>query len=188
MDTAAATIRLSEGVIESSKYAAGFEWAQNYSDVDMAEIYETDINTVYPDIYEKGGATKTEGVVYLNANDQGVRIHFNIDEKVDSDRDITITFPYSRFDTENDVVPTTKTYKQAKTDGSEVGLTTTWNDIAGPNLPAEVANTYNKYVLTIPAANVNSDSLCQVYWYLDDADGAYYIYNCSVKYYIKRDV
>ena len=148
----------------------------------------TDINAVDVPMFEQGGAEKIEGVIVMNANDEGVRIHFYISPQVDDTKDITLTFPYQRGDAENDVVPTTKTYTKIVLDGTVGAVTTVWDDIAGPNLPAEAGGKRNKYQLTISAADITTNTLIAISWFLNDADGSYYIYNCNIEYTTKRAV
>ena len=184
-DLAVNEITLSEGLIESSKYAAGFEKPQNYQDTYAAEIYETDKITVVCGLFVGGGATREAGYIILD--DAGEQVHFTfyIPDTVDNDKDIIINFAWLRGDNNNDTVAILRDVIGFACDGSG-DSDVVFNDAT--TLPACLTLKYMHDTWTIPAADVHNNYVYKCVLELNEAAREINMVNIEIQYYIKRSV
>lgn len=181
-DTATSVITLSEGLLEGSKYAAKYEKSFEESNVYASEIYETDINTVYPELYDTNGTELSDGID-LNAVGKSVNFQLYIPSTVDPNRNIIITWLYSRVDVGGGSIDIQK-YGIDITLGG--GSDTFWPSIAD-TLDGETQD-YFKKIWTINNTNVNDDHLYKFRLILNEADREIIVHLVCVQYYIKRSV
>ena len=85
-------IILSEGMIESSKYAAVYELPENYNDSFASEIYETDIITPNLNLLPFGGSEGPYGIATIKT--QYAMAWFYLPPNVDDGRDLIIDFVF----------------------------------------------------------------------------------------------
>ena len=188
MDTAAATIKLSDGVIESSKYAAGFEWAQNYSDSDMAEIYETDIITTDIRFIPINSVESWKGYLLGGSTGGSVIFYWLIDEQVDDTKDIVFTWTYACIDgVTGATIDGTLDISTRKTDGTE---RTTWDveEGLGVSLPSDDDGDedIHKFSYILVAADFEASNQICVWLSITEANSQIYLQGVTAKYYIKR--
>ena len=188
MDMATSVLVLSEGLMEESKYAAAYERPENYNDSYAAEIYETDINTVYPDIKPIGGAVFGQGAgtdygIVCNANLEGMVSYFNIDEKVDEDRGVEIKVFWTRDDVGGDTITGVFSIHRRPTDGSAV-----WASVIGstPEFNACASGRGEKHESSLNTVTNNYEY--RVFLYLSEFGKGITVTEVSVRYYIKRSV
>ena len=188
MDTGAATIKLSDGVIESSKYAAGFEWAQNYSDSFASEIYETDIITVYPNPRAdtvSGASIDVYGRIQLDGNGDSMLWTAYLDDKIDSTLPMTLTIVYFRVDTDGDTITGNSTVVAIATSG-----VSTSESVINDNTAWEACATgqTRKMQYTLPAANISPEDYIGGNFQMLEAGKDIRISVVSLRYYIKRSL
>ena len=183
-DTAAASIVLSEGLVETSKYSAGFEKPQNFSDTYASEIYETDINTVYPQV-STTGAAQTDGKFVLT-NGESVFITFYIPTTIDSSRPISIHISALRVDAGADTITCSKFLARIPCDNTS-DQSLIWNNIAHTWL-GTTQNREEAMELTISASDVYEDNRYQFGYTINEAGKELNVYNVVIQYYIKRSV
>lgn len=192
LDTMAATIVLSEGLLERSKYAGRIERPQNYSDTDWAEIYDTDINTVYPDMKPYKTATTGAGAsadygIRADALFEGVVSYIIIDEKVDTTRDIELKWAWTREDANADTITGGRTIHARPIDGSQPGWTNKDTDL-NIELAACATNRGQVYEHTLVAANIVAGYEYKFILEIREANRDITLTSFTIRYYIKRSI
>lgn len=175
-------LTLSEGVIESSKYANYYEKALENTNAFAAEIYETDINTVYLEMYVDNGAT-TEGFgVRLNAVGEEMKCNVLVDDKVDPTRKMFITISWLRIDVEDDTISAVldidRWPRGAGVQNVEHLLPITLNACADQEM--------EYYTYEMSPSDVNAGNSYTIALQMDEVDRSIIIRVVAVRYYVKR--
>ena len=186
LNTNLAIITLSEGLIESSKYASNFERAEEYNNTIAAEIYETDINTIQLNMYPAAGAVYTVLGVELEpaGPNESAHAHFYISDKVDPARDITITFVFQGVGvtTVDGLLSITKQKTEGDRDTSGVEANLNFD-----NTFTEILGTISKDY-TLVAADITNDYNYFITYENDDNADTIFLSLIQVVYHIKRTV
>jgi len=185
MNTNSAIITLSEGLIEESKYSATFERPEDYVNTFAAEIYETDIINIFPDMMAGTGAVWTSFGLELDADGDYIIHFFHIDDTIDSNRDIIVEWVWKRIDGNNDTVGAELVVTAFEMGGAGVESIEVLTDIT---LPACAANQYNKYTYTLANADVHNNYQYYFAFMLDEAARTLRMTNIKITYYQKRSV
>ena len=187
-DLAASIIVLSDGLVELSKYAQRYERPENYNDSYAAEIYETDINTVYPGIMPGAGAAFGLGAggdygVVLNTNLDFVVSYFFIDTKVDESRGVEIKIFWTRDDANNDTLFGSWSVNRRPIDGSAA-----WASAGGSveDFDACVSGRGEHHPISL--STVEADYEYRVFLNLNEVARSMTITSVVVRYYIKREL
>ena len=183
-DTALSTIVLSEGIIEGSKYAAGFEKAQNYSDTDMGMIADTDVVHLVMPGWSLLGSTQAQFYVQV-ANTQGVVYNFTTDDNLDVSREIVLKLPFKRIDAGADTVDIQVYLDYWELDGSD--KTFVWDAVAD-TLPAVAVGKFGKKEFTIPANTLPADASVDFYFTINEVGKVIRAHPITYKYHFKRSV
>ena len=188
-DLATATIVLSEGLVEKSKYAQRFERAEDFSDSDMSEIYETDIITFDLNL-----------IPYLGASDHGFGVDtikgeycyawFYISSNIDEARDITIDFIFKNgvhgARTTDGLLLVAKYPVDGDFTSTIIDANIGFDGIFGED------GGYYRNTHTIASSDVTSDYLYLLQWVNNETDNGnattMYVTNISITYYIKRSL
>ena len=185
LNTNLAIITLSEGLIESSKYAATFERAEEYNNTLATEIYETDIVTFSMFMYAGGGASYTGDGITCATNEY-IRVKFYSATDLDASRDIEIRFAWydntgggTTIDGELDI-------ERYACDGG----TDSTNIETSLNFDFTTTGAFGGYidqVYTLSASDIVADTMFDIKWTNKDATTTT-VMLVQTKYYIKRSV
>ena len=187
-DTAVSTIVLSEGLLEKSAFAQRYEEAYEEVNTIASEIYETDINTVYPSMHPLSttaygtGAGGDVGFV-INAIGEEVIFHFYLADYLDPSRDVIITITYTRDDANSDAFNYWFTVNRMPCDASQSDPTAVTSGAVGCDAADQGEG--EKYQYTLSSANVVADNDYYVVFWRNDARDIT-VRTCTVRYYVKR--
>ena len=182
-----AYITLSEGLIEESKYSATFERPENYVNSFASEIYETDINTVFPELFalSGSGSTKVNDYIVMNAAAESGGFTFDLTPYIDDSRDIIIMFSFKRVTADAGTVGGLFNIGYASLDGGTIaGIAV---DVV-LDCPGGDANQYETASYTLDSADVHANSHYLGWWTLNEAAREVHLVRVSLIYYTKRSV
>ncbi len=178
-------IIMSEGMIETSKYAAAYERSEEYTDSYASSIYATEISTVALALYPRlGAATVDNGGVQMNTIAELCESTFYVGDNIDENRDIKITCTF--------LITTLAADGRVNIVYNIVGKKTDCtNTTAGfltgnTDLSCELQAVFTRHELTLLAAQVNSNTFYSVDIGLNDNVADITLYNISVEWYTKR--
>jgi len=157
-------------------------------------IYNTDINTVYPDIIPIPptaygfGAGGHIGYV-IDADNKGIMSSFYLGDKVDVSRNVVITILWGRDDANNDAFDYYFGLSRIKQDGSAVGV---GFEGAFTSMNACAQGRGEKYTYTIASGDRFIDSTYIITFYRNSVGGGdardITLTNVAVRYYVNRTV
>lgn len=179
------TYTLNTGIFDAIGMAQPqFSYAAEGSDDIVDTLRKTDINTVYPEVIEGGGATKDNLGVRINAIGEDVTIWLYLSNQLDVSRDINIFLMYNRVDPAPGVVNITKYLTYASMGGGT--NTVYWNNVAD-TLPA-VGN-WDVKQFTFPGGVLASGNK-NLRFRMDSNNGVMdiFVVAMAVVYYIKRSI
>ena len=150
--------------------------------------YETDFTTVNPHIFGLVGATFGNIGMNLDAVGELAVAGFYIDENIDEERPMLITFVWQRNDVNNDTITAKYSLSATATDGSEV---TQWVNAGGGLgdaivLDACAVSEYEKYELVVAGNDFTGGDVCQARLHMNEAGRDIDVVSISVKYFLKR--
>ena len=181
-DTAAATLVLSEGLVEGSKYAARYERPQNFSDTDGFGIWNTEITTVYLALWELAGASRSTGIL-LNNIGEYAQGFFITGDRVSDDHQIDITWTWVRGDAGVDTLNAEIYVAYYPLSDGTLNVITNWDAIVAEAVNGIGHNGH--YVHTIVAADVHASSKYLIAFRLNEAR-IISISTAQVEYHTKR--
>ncbi len=146
-------------------------------------IFATDINTVYLEMWELGGATRSTGIL-LNTVGENILSHFQVDEKIDPSRDITLIFTWLRTDTNADTIAA-QLFVARYAQGATITSINNWTAIT---LNASAVSTHEFYIHTIDASDVFANNSYTVGIKMNEASRFILVEVVGIRYYILRSI
>ena len=172
----------SEGMVESSKYAATFEKPQEYTDAHAAEIYELDYTTIQLHPFSPDGTLTGYGWLLIPGD--FVYWGFYIPSEVDPTRAITVYMSWYEQD-ELDIQGSMNVVKHPS-DGA------TASSLIENALDHDVVFTANDTSLdttyTLSASDIVNDTYYRFMWGNADGTGSINLLSVQVTYYIKKSL
>jgi len=184
-DKAQSTLVLSEGLLEISKYASSYERPQNYSDSDIHQLIESNINSIDLTLENWGGATMSGKSVNLGAVGEVAKTWFYISDNVNADKDITLTWVSRRVvgvDTIDMEVDVGKVYTDGITSDAWIEQNT------ATEFPVCSVNEAVKLEWTVDSSDYTNGNLIWVSLELREAAKEMYIMSASAEFYMKMKV
>lgn len=183
------TIILSEGMIESSKYAAVYERPENYNDSFAAEIYETDIIITDLNLIPESGASE-DGNGIQTIKTQLAVSHFYLPSNIDEDRDLIIDFVFKNHTHGARTTDGALFIRKYAADGSADG--TTIENYSSFDPIFTVNSGYYHLSHTVSASDLTADNHYLIQWRNDETDNGNaticWVSTVQIKYYQKRSL
>jgi hypothetical protein len=178
---------LNSGIFDlTSLITPGYTEADETADDIGETLYTTDLVTVYPQFSPAGTAVwANRGVNCTNAGNDGVMSHLYCDEKVDTSRDLVLTWVWIRNDAGADSVDGLLTIVEYEVGG--LG-TTILENVTAISLNGCAAADYEKYTYTISAADFNAGYVYYFEIVMNEAGKDITFSNFVGRYYALREV
>jgi hypothetical protein len=149
--------------------------------------YDTDLITLYPEMFPYNGATQSSsnGSVTANAQNEGVCCHFFISDKIDPGRKMMFDFDYI-CDGSGATYDMDKYLKRIPCDGTTDTFTTIWN-WTDETFNNANANFFHHDHIELESSDIYADNHYVFYVRLEDAGETIIFTEIAVRYHQKRE-